>query len=385
MKSTVSIKELRTYDPEQAERAVRACLEPLGGIREFVDPGQTVLLKPNILQGRAPARAVTTHPSILRALIRLVQELGARVLVGDNPGVGDPAQAARKSGILEVVRDLGAEWIDCAATREFDAPDNRVARRIALMRALAEADVLITLPKLKTHGQLSFTGAIKNQFGLVPGTRKARYHYRLNRPEWLARLLVDINRIAKPALALMDAVVGMEGLGPSGGRPREVGALIASSDLSAVDVVACHLIGLDPRVVPTVQAAAEVGYGATALDAIDTVGDPWQALQVPDFEKVREVVSVLRILPLPVVVQRWIRSQWQPRPKIDIAACVCCGACAEGCPVNPPAIDPFADQEPRVNDATCIRCYCCHEFCPHHAIDLELSNLAWLFRPLGRL
>ncbi|MFC1572114.1 DUF362 domain-containing protein [Candidatus Eisenbacteria bacterium] len=385
MKSIVSIREIRTYDAAQVEAAVRTCLEPLGGIGAFVRSGGRVLLKPNMLHGCGPERAITTHPSLLRAMIRITREAGARVLVGDNPGVGNSRSAARGAGYMKIVREEGAEWADLASTKVFDAPMNRVARRIALPAVLDEVDAVFTLPKLKTHTQLSFTGAVKNQFGLIPGTRKARYHYRMETREWLARLLVDINRIAAPSLAVMDAVVGMEGQGPSAGKPRDVGFILAGADLSAVDVVACSLVGLDPRLVPTVEAAGQAGFGATSMDQIEVVGDDWRALRVNDFENVRELVSVMRILPLPLAAQRWIRRQWQPRPRIIADACVKCGNCFEGCPIDPSAIDPNAESEVKVNDTTCIRCYCCHEFCPHNAIRLKPSRVGWLFRPLDRL
>jgi uncharacterized protein (DUF362 family)/NAD-dependent dihydropyrimidine dehydrogenase PreA subunit len=389
----VSIHEIRTYDPERVAAAVRACLDPLGGIGAFVQAGQTVLLKPNLLQGASPEKAVTTHPAVVRAMIDLCREAGARVWVGDNPGYGDPIAIARKAGILAAVQDGGAEWIDLTETRVFEAPENRLARRIELPSALAQVDAVITLPKLKTHGQLTFTGAVKNQFGLIPGTRKARYHYRLQTRIWLARLIVDINRIAHPALAVMDGIVGMEGQGPSGGRPREVGVLLAGADLSAVDAIACHLVGIDARSVPTLTAAEEVGYGITRLEEIEVRGGDLDALRLDDFERVSEIASVLRILPLPEPAQHWIRRQWQPRPRIRAEACIRCNACAEGCPVDPAAIDPAqaaGGGTPKhasggVDDASCIRCYCCHEFCPVQAIDLVPGRWAWVLRPLERL
>lgn len=158
-----------------------------------------------------------------------------------------------------------------------------------------------------------------------------------------------------------------------------------------MDVVACHLIGLDPRDVPTIQAAAEVGYGETRLSEITVLGADLEALRLTDFELIREIASVLRILPLPEAAQHWIRRQWQPRPRIVAERCIHCGACKEGCPVDPSAIDPAtaasADLATTggVDDATCIRCYCCHEFCPEKAIDLQQGRLAWLFRPLERV
>ena len=385
MPSRVSIHEIRTYDPAAVAVALRALLEPLGGIGAFLRAGQTVLLKPNILQGAAPEKMVTTHPAILRAVIELCQATGARVLVGENPGVGDPTKIARSAKLLPVIEESGAEWVDLTITRQFDAPENTIGRRLSLPSILDEIDLLITLPKPKTHAQLTYTGAIKNQFGLIPGIAKARYHYRLETREYLAALLVDINRIAKPGLAIMDGIIGMEGLGPSAGSPREIGVLIAGADLNAVDVVACKLVGIDPARVPTIQAAAEVGYGASSLGEIEVVGADLAKLRLTDFMRVPELVSPLRILPLPPAAQRWIRRQWQPRPRIDVSRCTRCGICATGCPVEPSAIDPQTETDRQVNDATCIRCYCCHEFCPEQAIDLKPGRFAWLFRPLERL
>jgi len=385
MAAIVSLHEIRTYEPQRVAAAVRICLEPLGGIGAFVRAGQTVLLKPNLLQGAAPEKAVTTHPAVVRAMVDLCREAGARVWVGDNPGVGDPTAIARKTGILAAVEDSGAEWVDLTDTCICEAPENRVARRIALPSALAQIDAIITLPKLKTHGQLTFTGAVKNQFGLVPGTRKASYHYRLQTRLWLARLIVDINRIARPVLAVMDGIVAMEGAGPSGGRPREVGVLLAGADLSAVDAIACHLVGIDPRNVPTLTAAAEIGYGTTRLEEIEVRGGDLDALRLADFERISEITSLLNILPLPDRAQHWIRRQWQPRPRIRAEACIRCNACVKGCPVDPPAIDPLSKTTGGVDDAGCIRCYCCHEFCPVQAIDLVPGRWAWLFRPLERM
>ncbi len=376
MPSVVSIRRVDDYDPMSVLDAMRACLAPLGGMGAFVRPGQRVLLKPNILGGFRPERAATTHPTVVRAAILLAQEAGARVAVGDSPGVGSLAAAAKASGVVAALEGTGAGLADFDHAQDFELSTNTIAKRLTLARAVADADVIISLPKLKTHAQMTFTGALKNQYGLIPGTRKSQWHFRLQQREWLAELILDVHRLARPALAIMDAIVAMEGKGPSGGRPRRIGALLAGQDLAAVDTVACALIGLDPGTVPVMRAARAAQIGSTTLTDIDVVGDDWRGLRVENFEKVSRLEEVLRIIPLPRRLLDWIRDQWIARPRIIEERCTECGVCVKACPVRSPAIRP---DEGRVDDATCIRCYCCHEFCPNQAIALAPSFCArWL-------
>jgi uncharacterized protein (DUF362 family) len=375
----VSIKKVPDYTPERVLAAVRECLEPLGGMGAFVRPGQRVLLKPNLLGGFAVERAVTTHPAVVRAAALLVKEAGGVPLVGDSPGVGLLADAVQAGGLTPVLKETGAQLVDCEETHEFDAPDSLVARKMTLARALQTADVLITLPKLKTHGQMTMTGALKNQYGLVPGARKSQWHFRLQQPEWLATLILDINRVAKPALAIMDAVMAMEGQGPSGGRPRFLGALLASPDLTAVDTVACHLIGQEPLQVPLLALARKQRYGETELANIRVTGDDWRRLCVSDFERIEQPVELLRLLPLPKPALRWIRRCWTLRPEFVDGRCTQCGICEKACPVSPPAIHPGAPNGKRLEDDRCIHCYCCHEFCPSQGLVLRQP---WLARRL---
>jgi len=376
----VSIKRVQGYATEEVYCGLQACLAPLGGIEAFVKKGDRVLLKPNLIGAFPPDRAATTHPSVVAAVARLCLEQGAAVLVGDSPGIGDLRMVMKRSGMAAALEPLGIGIADFSSSVEFEAKDNILGRKLSLARVVAEVDVIITLPKLKTHAQMVFTGALKNQYGLVVGSRKAFYHYRLRTREWLAALILDINRVARPTLTVMDAIVGMEGMGPAGGDPREIGALIAGSDLAAVDVVACTLIGLDPEMVPLNLAARKVAFGATRLAEIELLGDRLESLVVSDFKQVPQLSSVLRILPMPAWLLSWIERRWAPRPRIAPELCIRCNACSKGCPVSPAAINPLAVERPKVDDERCIRCYCCHEFCPVKAIYLEQS---WLGKLLG--
>jgi uncharacterized protein (DUF362 family)/Pyruvate/2-oxoacid:ferredoxin oxidoreductase delta subunit len=373
--SRVSVQRIDTYDDSRVLSAMRALLEPLGGMRAFVRPGQRVLLKPNLLFAAAPEKAITTHPSVVRAAAILAQEAGGKVAIGDSPGVGDFQRVAKACGFAGVIESLGLEPADFTATHVFEQPENRVLKRIELAKAVAQADVIISLPKLKTHGQMDFTGAVKNQYGLVVGMAKTLYHYRLKSREWLADLIVDINRTARPALAIMDGIVAMEGMGPAGGEPRSMNALVAGTDLSAVDVVSCHLIGLDPLSTPITRAVRSQRYGASSMEEIEVLGENWKSLRQPDFKKVIDPQDILRLVPLPQGALNWLSRHLAPRPRIVEKDCIKCLACFRGCPVPPSAIDPRLPHHKQVDDARCIRCYCCHEFCPVKAIRLERTML----------
>ncbi|MBP5300637.1 MAG: DUF362 domain-containing protein [Victivallales bacterium] len=379
-KTRVSLVALDGYDDDaRVAKALADALAPFGGMAGIVRPGDRVLLKANLLAPAKPDEAVTSHPAIVRAVIREAKSAGAsRVLVGDSPGVGTTRETMRACGILQVVEEEGAEMASFDHVAVFERLENTLGKRLELTEHLLETDVLITLPKLKTHVQMGYTGALKNQFGLVVGTRKAQYHFRFQNRDRLADLMIDINRTAKVKLAILDAVVAMEGPGPHGGRPRKIGALVVGTDLPAVDVVGCQLIGMDPQSYPLLQAAARAGYGTTEPADIEIVGERLEALRVPDFELVKAPANIMRILPLPGWMLRWLRRHIADRPRIDRSKCIRCLKCHNGCPVKPSAIDPRR-QGDAVNHRTCIRCYCCHEFCPVNAIELRRSWVERIF------
>ncbi len=377
----LSLIRLDSYDDQNAvDAALAAALVPLGGMAAFVRPGDRVLLKANLLAPAHPDEAVTTHPAIVCAAIRAVKAAGAsRIRVGDGPGVGTTAEVMRSSGILEICEREGAEMAVFEPTAVYENNDNILFKRIELTTELQDNDVIITLPKLKTHVQMGYTGALKNQYGLIPGTRKAEYHFRLQDRDRLADLMIDINRTANMRLAIMDAVVGMEGPGPHGGKPRKIGAIIVSGDLSAVDVVGCSIIGFNPNEYPLLQAAARGNYGTTNLEDIQIHGATIQELHIPDYKLVKTPANIMRILPLPQWLLRWLRRQIADRPYIDRKKCIKCLKCKNGCPIKPPAIDPLIPKGDCLNHNTCIRCYCCHEFCPVDAIELRKSWIERIF------
>jgi uncharacterized protein (DUF362 family) len=376
----VAIAGCTTYDDEEVRAAVEAAVQPQGGLERFVWPGQRVLLKLNLLSAHPSERAVTTHPAIVKAVVRMVQARGATAIVGDSPGgiLTDAQYRAllETTGIRQVIEETGCEWLNFdAETTEVTADRARVFKRLTAVKAPFDADVIIGLPKLKTHQFMYYTGAVKLLYGFLPGLVKAEYHLHAGRSQdTFAELLLDIHDTFPPALTIMDAVVGMEGNGPTYGTPRQVGLILASASCPALDFVMTHLIGLNPPVVPTVRAALRRGNGPARLEEIEIFGEDPEAMRVSDFQQARTLragTGSARLAPW----SSWLFAAW---PEIDVSACKFCGKCAESCP--PESIIHRKGELPRIELAACLRCYCCHELCPHGAIRIAGPRMRF---PIG--
>ncbi len=376
--SRVAIAACTDYEPEGVYRALRDVLEPLGGPGAFVRRGERILLKPNLLFGYAPERATTTHPAFFDAAIRIFREAGATLTWGDSPGYGTPAAAARKAGLTEVAERHGIPMADFEHGETVDFPDGRVCREFLIASGARDCDGIVTLPKMKTHGLTRITAAVKNQLGCVPGFHKARSHMRHSHAHEFSRMLVDLNRLLRPRLALLDGIVAMEGNGPSGGDPVALGVVVASADPVAADATFCRIVDLDPSFVPTITFGEEDGLGFWKEGQIEYLGEPIERFRRPSFRVSRSPVrgdSVLRPL-------RPLRNWILPRPVIDASRCVRCGICVDACPVPEKAVrfgKRGKSRPPEYRYAACIRCYCCQEMCPHHAISIATSLPGRLF------
>lgn len=369
----VSAVRCMSYDYQVVADAVQRVLAPLGGMERFVRRGQKVHVKPNLLAAKEPARAITTHPAVVEAVVRLVQDLGAKVTIGDSPGgaVTGLQRYWDNTGLAEVARRTGAPLV----AFETGGVVERKVRGISyyVSRYAVEADVLINLPKLKTHNLTLYTGAIKNLFGVIPGLRKSEYHKQAPHPEDFAEVLVDIYSAVRPYLHVADAVVGQEGNGPSSGKVRQMGVLLASADGVALDAVGAAMMGFAEDEIDSTRIAAQRGLGEGSLQRIQLIGADIESLRLPDF-----VLPSNRLIKL---IPRWLmllgaRLIWV-RPRAIPELCQRCGACEQNCPVA--AIHPDEEGFPRMDYARCIKCMCCDEGCPHQAIEQEMSWLARRF------
>ncbi len=374
VKAKVALIACPDYSEEKVLPALRKGIDLLGGIARFSRPGEKILLKPNLLVGADPAKGVTTHPAVVKAMGRLCQESGAMVSFGDSPGFGNPGQAAAKSGLAAVARELGIEQADFTTPVQVSFNEALIAKQLVLAKGAVETDGIISLAKMKTHGFMRITGAVKNQFGCVPGLRKGEYHVKMPRAEHFAAMLVDINRFLRPRLFVLDGIVAMQGNGPGSGTPRQMNVLLLSSDPAALDAVFCRLIHLPPRYVPTMEPAARSGLGRYGDDEIELCGDDISRLQCADFMVVRQPAEQID-RSFPYYLKRWIT----PRPFIDYRLCESCGRCTAVCPLQPKAVRPLPGQKqgkPVYDYRRCIRCYCCQEMCPAGAIAIRRPILS---------
>ena len=324
--------------------------------------GKKVLLKPNMVGGYDPVRAVTTHPLVISLSISYLEKAGAEVIVGDNPGVmgyGANERVAEASGILQA---SGDNYRNISQDVKRVSFRSRFADATVVSRAILETDLFISLPRFKTHMQTLISGAIKNSYGILAGGEKAKFHRLVPRPEDFSRLVAEVFAIRPPDLIIMDAIEVMEGNGPSSKDLRPLGKIIASRDGAALDTVMAAIMGLNVEEVPMLQAAADLKLGKTDLEELEIDGK-WE--MIPDFKL---PISFGRGGSLGRFINRiWGRLFSRPAPRINPALCQRCGVCFRQCPAQ--AIDKTGSGF-RIDRSRCIRCYCCYELCVYGAIRI---------------
>lgn len=370
-RAAVSLVRCDSYDRASLDAALGAALETFGGIAAFVRPGMRVLIKPNLLSAKDPARAITTHPHVVEEVASMVRRAGGEPLVGDSPGgaIRGIQRVWDNTLMSDMAARAGIELVNFEASGSVEISAG--GYRFYIARPVLEADLVINLAKLKTHSLTLLTGAVKNVFGVIPGFRKSEMHKLYPKPDSFAAMLVELYRRVGPALSIVDAVVAMEGNGPSSGEPRRTGLLAAGTDAVAVDAVLADVIGFRPGRVDTTRIAGLTGAGVGELDLIDVSGDAAgsriDGFSLPSNLKVRLVPGWLARLVAPLV---WLRLE------IDTKRCTGCAMCYDSCPVK--TIEPDGDRYRVVHDR-CVQCMCCHELCPEKAVEIELSRLArWI-------
>jgi uncharacterized protein (DUF362 family)/Pyruvate/2-oxoacid:ferredoxin oxidoreductase delta subunit len=341
--------------------ALEELLDPLGGMAAFVRPGQKVLIKPNMLAGKTPDKAVTTHPEIVREVIRMAQRAGGLVSVGDSPGIGTPRQVAQNCGIMAVIEETGASFAPFSESVK-ERPGG-IFHELEIARDVLEADIVINLPKLKTHQMMGLTCGVKNVFGAVVGMRKPRLHLQAGTDKsFFALMLLELAETIRPALTIVDAVTAMEGDGPGSGDPVHIGALLAGDNPLAVDTVAAELVGMPPSAVWTLRVARETARPGSRLEEVERLGAEIDSLRPRRF---RQAKSTDVDFGLPPFLKRPLKHGLTARPEPDMTRCELCGLCARHCP---PEVMKISEGRLHIDYERCIRCFCCQELCPKGAL-----------------
>jgi len=374
--ATVALARCGGYDRDEVDAAVRRAVDLLGGIGRFVSPEQKVLLKPNLLQGQEPERCVTTHPTVVAAVARLLVEHGCQVIIGDSPGAGivyseaNLRRAYTRARYTAVAEETGATLNYDTSYQTVSYPPGEVMKQFSIITPAIEADAIVVVSKAKTHMWTRMTGATKNLFGLIPGLEKSVFHFRFQDEYAFGEMLIDLNECMKPRLQVVDAVMAMEGDGPQAGSPRKIGVILAGSEPAAVDTVLARLIGMEPLEIGSIRSAA--GRGLIDPATVRTAGDDPAEFVVPDFQKpstyTRGRTGVWRRVT--TAITQGFGKTYAPRPGVIREVCIGCGKCERICPMHAVTV---TEGRAAIDLSRCIRCYCCHEICTEHAIALSRS------------
>ena len=363
MGAQVALRSCADYNSDGIKRVVQSAVDALGGMGAFVKPGETVLLKPNLLAPAAPEKAVTTHPAVVKAVAEMVLDAGGRPFIGDSPGMGGFINVCKTTGLGAVAAELGVPIVELKESAEYKQGEKKLFRILEISSRVMEADRVINLPKLKTHSQMYLTMGVKNLFGCVVGVRKPQWHFKagLDRT-FFARMLVELYDAIAPDLTVLDGVLGMEGDGPgTSGTPRTCGIIAVSADAVALDRVLLEILGAREEQYFVMQAAKEMGVGETRLSEIQILGEPIDFFRLDNF-----VFPKIGKVPFgPPIVRRFILNHLTAKPRETREKCTMCNQCISICPTN-----VISEKNKRLyfNYDACIRCYCCVEVCPEGAM-----------------
>ncbi len=380
----VALLKCMEYDVDLLEKKLREGFQLLGGhefLKKLIPKDSKVLLKPNMLSIESKGSPVVTHYAVFEAVIRIIKEYSSNISFGDSPGFGDTRKAAEKSGLMEVADKYGVSFEDFKESVHVTLKDSILCKSWDIAKAAYEADIVISLPKLKTHAMAYYTGAIKNQFGCIPGTQKATWHTRMPDANNFCKMLLDLNTAVGTNFAILDGIIAMEGNGPKSGNPHKMNTIIMGESLTAVDSTAVRLIGYDnPLDTPVLKEAYDSKWGVVMPKDINILGEDLESMKAKDFVLCRKGGNFYFVSPR---VTEFLRGMIAPNPSLVKDKCIGCSRCVEVCPEKPAAIEMVKHGDilnPKWNMNNCIRCFCCQELCPVGAIETKYSTLGKLLK-----
>ena len=376
----VSLIKCADYNQENIDLAVKQAIDNLGGIENFVKPNQIVILKANLVGKYNIEKAATTHPSVVGAVGKLCKKAGAkRVIIADSAGgpftEGYMNGIYKATGMQQVAEEFGLELNQNFNSLKISCPTAKVGKNFEICECLEQADVIINVTKLKTHCFTGMTNSIKNMFGAIPGLAKVEMHGQFRTLDVFGDFLFDILEYFKDKLVLnvTDAVIGMEGAGPTSGTPRQIGAILAGSNPVCVDAISAKLINLDPLGVPNIATGVDRGY-LNNLDEIEVLGENVDNLVVKDYKTVVPDGYKPLVNYVPKCMQNTMHKLMTRRPVIKRKECKGCRKCYEHCPVKAISMEQRKGEKiakANIDYNKCIRCFCCQELCPFGVVKVK--------------
>lgn len=370
MSTSVAVQKCDEYQFDSVYKSVKKLLElvPSPDLKD-----KTVLLKPNILYPKKVEDAVCTHPVVVGACVKAFVELGAKeVLVGESPAMANSTSSAKSTGIYDMVVQNGGTWMDFNGSLAVPCPEGKLVKQFSFATAFEKADMIVSLSKLKTHQFMSYTGAMKNLFGLMVGLDKAQSHYRFPKKEDFGAFLTDLNIASKPCYAIMDAIVGMEGPGgPGSGDPVKLGFLASSDNILALDWFCSEIVGYNPYEVVNLKDALERNIWLDNPEQIQVLGEPKEEIkkQTQNFKIVKEPSQTLGKM-LPKWLDYLAAKILTRNVHFNSKKCLKCQRCKMICPAQIIKMEGKNQTAQIIDKTKCLHCFCCHEICPADAIKL---------------
>lgn len=375
-KNTVSLRLCKDYEISNVKNTIDKCFLDLGGIQKYIKPNMIVVIKANLVEKYSPEKAVTTHPSIVQAIATKIKNVGAKCIVADSPAAFFNEKHLNK--IYEVTKMSHAcSQAEAELNKNFDSVsikvDGEKTKSLDIIDVIDKADVVINVAKFKTHSLTGYTGAVKNLFGIVPGLIKAQMHNLYPELKDFCNFLIDVERSISDKLVLnfIDAVVGMEGAGPTSGTPRIVNRIIASQSAYAADTVAVQIMNLKPDEYPLLVEAKRRKLIGENFE-VEIVGESLEKSIITDYKNIR-VQSNGYANVIPKWAQKPFRNFFQRRPIIDPKNCKGCRKCFEHCPAKAITMeyDKNGCEYAKIDYKKCINCFCCQELCPFHVVTIK--------------
>lgn len=362
----VSITRCESYEPLEVEEAMKRAISVLPDSESLFSPGETILIKPNLLSSSTAEKGVCTHPSVVRAMIRILRGYGANPVLGDSPGIGSACANAASCGIGAVCEAENVEILEFTERTSVATPAPSMACTSFLLgNPVLEVDGIVNLAKFKTHGLTGLTGSVKNLFGCVSGLEKPRMHFRYQETRLFVKMLYDLCRTVRPRLSIVDGVEAMEGNGPRNGDIRKLSVIIGGRSPYFVDAAAARIVAVDPMSLPITKAGADAGITTASYSEMQVLGDRLEDFIITHFRMPTTHDRTVSRLPswlVPIIAGLSV-----PKPLVHRDRCKACSVCAKACPVEAISMSPTAV----IDRHACIRCYCCQEMCPHNAITLS--------------